>query len=49
MSSHLFFNGSEGESFILCDTPGIGDTRHIDSSHIKTKVASLKKMAYTDE
>jgi predicted GTPase len=48
-AQEVLLNGPEGESFIIWDTPGIADTRNIDSSHIKPLVASLKKNSQTDE
>lgn len=39
-----FSRDPKKESIIVIDTPGIGDSRHIDSNHIHNIVVSLKKI-----
>jgi len=41
-----FFGKPDEQEVIVVDTPGIGDTRHIDSKHIHNIVKSLKIIGY---
>ena len=43
-----FFGDQDQENVIVVDTPGIGDTRHIDSTHIHNIVKSLKIIGYVN-
>ena len=41
-----FFGTPGKEILLVIDTPGIGDSRHIDSNHIHNIVVSLKTIGY---
>ena len=41
-----FFGEPGKEILLVIDTPGIGDSRHIDSNHIHNIVVSLKTIGY---